>query len=69
MKAQGQLSRQKKDGLNRLYSCRATLSHVMSAFPGLDELVEAVPGIAVFVLGQVVVEGRFNGFDVGFYML
>jgi len=31
----------------------------------LDKLVEAIPSVIVFMLGQVVVEGRVNGFDVG----
>ena len=30
----------------------------------LDELMEAVPGVAVLMFGQVVVEGLVNGFDV-----
>ena len=33
----------------------------------LNELVEAVPGVIVLVLGQVVVECLVNGFDVGLY--
>lgn len=33
----------------------------------LDELVEAIPGVIVLVLGQVVVECLVNGFDVGLY--
>ena len=37
----------------------------VSAVPVLDELVEAIPSVVVFMLGQVVVEGRVNGFDVG----
>ena len=35
----------------------------------LNKLVEAVPGVVVFVLGQVVVEGLVNGFDVGLYRM
>ena len=39
----------------------------MFAFSVLDKLVEAIPSVIVFMLGQVVVEGRVNGFDVGLY--
>jgi hypothetical protein len=35
----------------------------------LNELVEAVPGVIVLVLGQVVVECLVNGFDVGLYRM
>ena len=30
----------------------------------LDELVEAVPGVVGFVLGQVIIDSLINGFDV-----
>lgn len=43
--------------------------NVRLAFSVLDELVEAIPGVVVLVLGQVVVEGLVNGFDVGFYRM
>ena len=35
----------------------------------LDELVEAIPGVVVLVLGQVVVKSLVNGFDVGLYRM
>lgn len=33
----------------------------------LDKLVEAVPSVVVFMLGQVVLKSLINGFDVGLY--
>ena len=42
---------------------------VQLAVPVLDELMEAVPGVVVFMLGQVVVEGLVNGFDVRLYRM
>lgn len=37
--------------------------NVQLAVSVLDKLVEVIPSIVVFVLGQVVVEGLVNGFD------
>ena len=41
----------------------------MSAFSVLDELVEAIPGIVIFMLGQVVVECLVHGFDAWLYRM
>ena len=58
----------KKDGkIAVFFNVHITSSHVVSAFSILDELVEAVPGVVVFMLGQVVVKGLVYGFDVGLY--
>ena len=39
------------------------------AFSVLHKLVEAVPGVVVFVLGQVVLKSLVNGFDVRLYRM
>ena len=39
---------------------------VRLAFSVFDKLIEAIPGVVIFVFGQVVVKSLVNVFDVGF---
>ena len=62
------MNKREKTALSRLFSFQVTFRIVL-AFPVLDKLMEAIPGVVVFVFGQVVVEGLVNGFDVGLYRM